>query len=93
MNCTGITSENWVFLGDSITEGVGSSRTNYITELTKIFRTDRGISIDNIRLRVVNPDNFNRFLQVNLAGYADYDKKKWLSSLFVEFGLRRNDSG
>jgi lysophospholipase L1-like esterase len=75
---------NWVFLGDSLTEGVGSSRATYVTELVRRLRassTER--AVHDIRLREVDPDQFNRFIRVNVAGYLTRDARTALPALWV----------
>jgi lysophospholipase L1-like esterase len=72
-------TRNWVFLGDSLTEGVGSERVSHVTELVNQFRvemqklSDQQTSVHHIRLRSVNPDTFDPFVQFNLAGHVDSD--------------------
>ncbi len=66
---------NWIFLGDSLTEGIGSKRVSYVTGLSSIFQEntykDFGENIHEIRLRKVDPRSFNKFLRVNIAGRWD----------------------
>lgn len=87
--------ENWVFLGDSLTEGVGSSRISYVTELVAQLRLrareDGGErpAIHEVRLRKVDPNNFNRFVRFNFAGYLNADEQAsrrtlWLWNLACE---------
>ena len=68
---------NWTFLGDSLTEGVGSSRASYVTELARLLRQAdaqaQPQAIHDIRLRDVDPATFNPYLRTNLAGYLDLD--------------------
>lgn len=72
-------TRNWVFLGDSLTEGVGSQRVSHVTELVNLFRVElqklshQQTSVHHIRLRSVNPDTFDPFVQFNLAGHLDSD--------------------
>lgn len=74
-----LTNRNWLFLGDSLTEGIGSQRISHVTELVKQFRLDvkadqiRRINIHYIGLRSVDPANFDPFVQFNLAGQIDFD--------------------
>ena len=73
-----IRPENWVFLGDSLTEGLGSSRISYVTELAWRIReagsaSKSELAVHEIRLRKVDPDDFNRFIRFNLAGYLNED--------------------
>ena len=64
--------QNWVFLGDSLTEGVGSARVTFVTELAHQLRASRpGLVVHDLRLRGVDPERFNPFLRVNLAGHLD----------------------
>lgn len=83
-------SENWVFLGDSLTEGLGSSRVSYVTELAAELREacdERAVY--EFRLRKVDPDSFNRFIRCNLAGHLEADPRQtrralWLWNLACE---------
>jgi lysophospholipase L1-like esterase len=69
--------EHWVFLGDSLTEGVGRNRHSYVSELVRNLRASNEHSnapvrrVGYMRLKNVNPDSFNRFIAVNLAGLWD----------------------
>ena len=77
-------AENWVFLGDSLTEGIGSSRITFVTELAKALRAsgnDR--AVHDVRLRDVDPETFNRYIKVNLAGYLQLDAKRSRSPLWL----------
>jgi len=82
--------DNWVFLGDSLTEGIGSSRVTYVTELARRLRErGQGRAVHDIRLREVDPNTFNRFLPVNLAGFLEADARPsgpalWLWNLGSE---------
>jgi hypothetical protein len=81
---------NWVFLGDSLTEGIGSSRLSYVTELASRLRADDlGQAVHELRLRKVDPDGFNRFVRFNLAGHLNADQREaprtlWLWNLACE---------
>lgn len=82
--------ENWVFLGDSLTEGVGSSRVNYVTELVALLREaesrkppEQRKSVHEIRLRNVDPDGFNPFIHFNVAGFLDRDEPAVAGSLWI----------
>lgn len=70
--------QNWVFLGDSLTEGLGSSRATYVTELVKLLRSPSGGArlVHDMRLRGVDPDGFNPYIRTNLAGYLDEDSSR-----------------
>ena len=80
---------NWVFLGDSITEGVGSRRITYVSELVSRLRSaSPGRAIHDFRLREVEVD-FNPFIRVNVAGYLRQDERLaspalWLWNLAAE---------
>lgn len=81
---------NWVFLGDSLTEGVGSKRISYVSELvTQIRSTKREVNVHELRLRYVDPHRFNRDIEVNVAGKMDVDGRTatedlWLWNLACE---------
>ncbi len=81
---------NWVFLGDSLTEGVGSKRISYVTELVTQIRTARrDVNVHEFRLRHVDPHGFNRDIEVNVAGKLDVDggtatEDLWLWNLACE---------
>ena len=83
--------ENWFFLGDSLTEGIGSSRVSYVSELALQLRaaSEGDLGVHEFRLRWVDPATFNRFLRVNLAGNLNTDslfsqRKRWLWNLASE---------
>jgi len=82
--------ENWIFLGDSLTEGVGSERISYVSEYVKLLRARHSRCVEEVRLRRVNPVEFNPFLRVNLAVYMDHDERQandtrcWLWNLASE---------
>ena len=95
--------QNWVFLGDSLTEGVGSSRVSYVSQLAELLRdaerrkpeSDRR-PIHEFRLRRVDPASFNRFISVNHAGVWNADKTGpagaiWLWNLGCEGTTVIND--
>lgn len=73
------TTINWVFLGDSLTEGVGSERVSHVTELVSQFRVElnesaeRQTRVHHLRLRSVDPNGFDRFVRFNIAGYMSVD--------------------
>ncbi|MEN3326119.1 MAG: hypothetical protein V7638_926 [Acidobacteriota bacterium] len=78
---------NWVFLGDSLTEGVGSERLSHVTEFVKQMRAD-GVNVHEFRLRHVN-NGFNRHIDFNVAGLMNVDKDQsafdlWLWNLACE---------
>lgn len=74
---------NWVFLGDSLTEGVGSKRISYVSELVTQIRSARcEINVHELRLRNVDPRGFNRDIEVNVAGAMDVDEAEFASDLW-----------
>lgn len=66
-------TENWVFLGDSLTEGVGSKRISYVSDLVKLLRQSKNCPVDEVRLRYIDSGNLSQFVQFNLAGYWNAD--------------------
>ncbi len=74
---------NWVFLGDSLTEGVGSKRISYVTELVTQIRSARcEVNVHELRLRHVDPRGFDRFVEFNVAGKLDLDREHAASDLW-----------
>ncbi|HEU4836371.1 MAG TPA: SGNH/GDSL hydrolase family protein [Pyrinomonadaceae bacterium] len=73
---------NWVFLGDSLTEGVGSKRISHVTELVKQLRSSDGMSVHEFRLRQIGAD-FNRQIDFNVAGLMDVDADQNSSDLWL----------
>ena len=80
-----------MFLGDSLTEGIGSTRATYVTELARRLRDEDGhpLAVHDFRLREVDPAGFNPHVRVNLAGYLDADTRPaetelWLWNLASE---------
>jgi lysophospholipase L1-like esterase len=74
---------NWVFLGDSLTEGVGSKRISYVSELVTQIRSARcEINVHELRLRNVDPRGFDRFVEFNVAGKMDVDEDAHSSDLW-----------
>jgi len=74
---------NWVFLGDSLTEGVGWKRISYVTELvTQIRSAQCEINGHELRLRNVDPHGFNRDIEVNIAGKMDLAGEQFASDLW-----------
>lgn len=81
--------ENWVFLGDSLTEGVGSSRVSFVPELASLLREaemqkpESGRrAIHEFRLRRVAADK-NHFVQFNTAGLLKTDADSPQSALWL----------
>jgi lysophospholipase L1-like esterase len=92
-----VSSENWVFLGDSLTEGIGSRRDNYVTELANLLRQEAsGRAVHDVRLRRVDAATFNRDIPTNLSGFLTTDQKPatdalWLWNLASEATCIDND--
>src|ERR1041385_5677025 len=71
-------SRNWVFLGDSLTEGVGSKRISHVSELAK------RLPASEFRLRPV--DAINGYVEFNVAGMMQPQSSSdlWLWNLACE---------
>jgi len=81
--------QNWVFLGDSLTEGIGSQRTSHVTELVKTLRAGEDFpAVHHLRLRDVDTRTFDRFVNFNVAGFLDTeppaDPSLWIWNLACE---------
>ena len=94
--------ENWIFLGDSLTEGVGSSRISHVTELVDQLRSAEqnghaALRVHELRLRRVNPQQFDRFIEFNVAGFMNVDGEDscglWLWNLACEGQTIESDFG
>jgi lysophospholipase L1-like esterase len=88
---------NWVFLGDSLTEGVGSKRISHVTEFVKQMRVAAGANVHEFRLRHVEND-FNRQIDFNVAGLMNVDGDQnpsdlWLWNLACEGQTIDSDLG
>ena len=75
-------ARNWVFLGDSLTEGVGSKRISHVTELVKQLRSSNGMNVHEFRLRHVD-NGFDKQIDFNVAGLIDVDADQDLSDLWL----------
>jgi len=73
---------NWVFLGDSLTEGVGSKRISHVTEFVKQMRSAAGANVHEFRLRQIGAD-FNRQIDFNVAGLMNVDRDQNQSDLWL----------
>ncbi len=73
---------NWVFLGDSLTEGVGSKRISHVTEFVKQMRSAAGVNVHEFRLRQIGAD-FNRQIDFNVAGFMNVDGDQNPSDLWL----------
>ena len=62
---------NWVFLGDSLTEGVGSKRISHVAALADQLRVSRCVAdaaVHEFRLRHIDMPSFNRDIEFNVGG-------------------------
>lgn len=81
--------QNWVFLGDSLTEGVGSSRTSYVQEFAALMRERfPDLKIKEIRLRFDSNVNTDEPKPFNLLGYQSPEEMNgidiWIWNLASE---------
>ena len=88
---------NWVFLGDSLTEGVGSKRISHVTEFVKQMRSAAGVNVHEFRLRQIGAD-LNRQIDFNVAGLMNVDGDQnpsdlWLWNLACEGHMIDSDLG
>jgi len=70
---------NCVFLGDSLTEGVGWKRISYVTELVTQIRSTKKLNVHELRLR---HSDVSEFVDFNLAGRIDVDDREFDSDLW-----------
>ena len=82
-------ARNWVFLGDSLTEGVGSKRVSHVGELASQLRALNGTNVHEFRLRPIDSQTFNRYIDFNVAGFMNVDAQQnssdvWLWNLACE---------
>lgn len=94
----GRNSRNWIFLGDSLTEGVGSKRISHVAELVKQLRSSAGSNVHEFRLRPIDTPSFNRDIEFNVAGFMDVDTQQnssdvWLWNLACEGHTMESDFG
>jgi lysophospholipase L1-like esterase len=78
---------NWVFLGDSLTEGVGSKRVSHVAELAKQLRESgcagaAQANVHEFRLRQVD-GGFNRQIDFNVAGMMNVESEEKPSDLWL----------
>jgi hypothetical protein len=73
---------NWVFLGDSLTEGVGSKRISHVTELVKQLRSSSAMNVHEFRLRQIGAD-LNRQIDFNVAGLMNVEPDHNQSDLWL----------
>ena len=90
---------NWVFLGDSLTEGVGSKRISHVTELVNQLRdAPHDFNVHEFRLRHVDMPSFNRDIEFNVAGLINREEQShssdvWLWNLACEGQVIESDFG
>jgi hypothetical protein len=76
-----------VFLGDSLTEGVGSKRISHVAELVSQLRAASDVNVHEFRLRPI--DTLSRDIEFNVAGFMNVDAQQnpsdvWLWNLACE---------
>ena len=77
-------SRNWVFLGDSLTEGVGSKRVSHVAELANQLRSSNtDTNVHELRLRHVDVASFNRDIEFNVAGLMNMEAQRHASDLWL----------
>jgi len=78
-------SRNWVFLGDSLTEGVGSKRISHVAELVKQLRASScaDTNVHEFRLRHIDSPSFNGQIDFNVAGLLNVDQQHDASDLWL----------
>ena len=92
-------ARNWVFLGDSLTEGVGSKRVSHVTELANQLRASNiDANVHELRLRHVDLASFNRDIEFNVAGLMNMEPQRhgsdlWLWNLACEGQTINSDFG
>ena len=90
---------NWIFLGDSLTEGVGSKRISHVTELVNQLReTAPDFNVHEFRLRYVDSRGFNPDIEFNVAGRINGEERQhsidlWLWNLACEGQVISADFG
>jgi hypothetical protein len=72
---------SWVFLGDSLTEGVGSRRISHVSELAQQLRA-KGCSVHEFRLRPID-GSFDPQIQFNVAGWMNVNGSHDSSDLWL----------
>lgn len=78
-------ARNWVFLGDSLTEGVGSRRISHVTELVNQLRSPDGAGGANVhefRLRPIETSSYGQ-IEFNVAGWMNAGKRYDSSDLWL----------
>jgi GDSL-like Lipase/Acylhydrolase family len=85
-----------VFLGDSLTEGVGSKRISHVAELVSQLRAASDVNVHEFRLRPI--DTLSRDIEFNVAGFMNVDAQQnpsdvWLWNLACEGQTIEGDFG
>ena len=91
-----VNSRNWVFLGDSLTEGVGSKRISHVAELVSQLRSASDVNVHEFRLRHI--EGLSRDIEFNVAGLMNVDEQQnssdlWLWNLACEGQTIESDFG
>jgi hypothetical protein len=85
----------WVFLGDSLTEGIGSPRVSWVSQLVPLLRAERPGPVHAVRLRPLDLSSRGDLAHFNLVGNLDLDDDKpgplWLINLAAESTTVKND--
>lgn len=86
----------WLFLGDSLTEGIGKWRVSYVSELVTMLRQESADPVHQMRLRRLDFSNAKDLSFFNLAGYVDHDPREsrtphWILNLAAEGSTIRDD--
>jgi len=94
---------NCVFLGDSLTEGVGSKRISHVAELVNLLRssgcgTGPDANVHEFRLRYIDSRTFNRDIEFNVAGRMNMEAQRhntdvWFWNLACEGETIGSDFG
>jgi GDSL-like Lipase/Acylhydrolase family len=87
-----------VFLGDSLTEGVGSKRVSHVGELASQLRATGDVNVHEFRLRHIDTSTFNRDIEFNVAGLMNIEAQRhpsdlWLWNLACEGQTIESDFG
>jgi lysophospholipase L1-like esterase len=99
-------ADNWVVLGDSLSEGVGFVRDSWVSELVRQMRQTnepsadgaRKVSISLVRLRPVGRSDADRFVKFGYAADIDEDprpatRQLWIWNLACEGTTLESDLG
>ena len=89
-------TETWVFLGDSLTEGIGTRRVSYVSELAKLLRVEGGRAVHELRFRMLDLSSSRDLAHFNAAAQLVKDGRAagsalWLVNLAAEGTLTPSD--